>query len=563
VLCERKAMTTQPSRKEQSHKDSSSQKPSELTPERFGPPEIHPYEIELQQKIGQGSFGSVYKGRCRGKDVAIKVLNKPITDEKTLTAFKKEVAIMSTIFHPNICLFMGACTIPGNFFIVSEYLPKGDLEKMLRDPNVHLSLYTRMKMARDAALGMNWLHCSNPQFIHRDLKSSNLLVDENGRVKVCDFGLSQIKQVGKNLRDRDTAKGTPLWMAPEVMQFKEFNEKADVYSFGIVLWEILTRKEPFAHHNDFEVFRRAVCVENERPEIPPDTEPSLRQLIESCWVADPNRRPSFKQIIDQLDNIIVDVAVQDVGGRKFWKKNFLTREEVPWEEFVPALCDFLNIPKIDKTLIESPSRDPMILNFKCLKSLLAEKPKALAERDTAEVVNLEHFGRVLNYFGPLTDANHTVLDNIRELLRQPWFHGDISTDISKSKLANQPPGTFLIRFSSGVDGWFTLSFVTQHGAIRHQRIKHTPGGPYILCPENEEFKSLQDLVQDKNLTLPCPGSRFQLLFQETNPLEGYVGSTDSNEDKVDDIEKDNGDGKSKQVDNDVDENASRSTTTKS
>jgi sterile alpha motif and leucine zipper-containing kinase AZK len=71
----------------------------------------------------------------------------------------------------------------GNFFIVTEYLPKGDLEKMLHDPNIQLSLYTRMKMAKDAALGMNWLHCSNPPIIHRDLKTSNLLVDENGRVK--------------------------------------------------------------------------------------------------------------------------------------------------------------------------------------------------------------------------------------------------------------------------------------------------------------------------------------------------------------------------------------------
>jgi serine/threonine protein kinase len=78
---------------------------------------------------------------------------------------------------------MGACTIPGNFFIVSEFLPRGDVEKMLRDQNIKLSLYTRMKMAKDAALGMNWLHCSNPIFIHRDLKSSNLLIDEHGRVK--------------------------------------------------------------------------------------------------------------------------------------------------------------------------------------------------------------------------------------------------------------------------------------------------------------------------------------------------------------------------------------------
>ncbi len=78
---------------------------------------------------------------------------------------------------------MGACTIPGNFFIVSEFLPHGDVEKMLRDQNIKLGLYTRMKMAKDAALGMNWLHCSNPIFIHRDLKSSNLLIDEHGRVK--------------------------------------------------------------------------------------------------------------------------------------------------------------------------------------------------------------------------------------------------------------------------------------------------------------------------------------------------------------------------------------------
>jgi len=77
---------------------------------------------------------------------------------------------------------------------------------------------------------------------------------------VCDFGLSQIKPHGQSLKDVDSAKGTPLWMAPEVMQFKEFNEKCDVYSFGIVLWEILTRQEPFPHHTNFEKFRHAVCV---------------------------------------------------------------------------------------------------------------------------------------------------------------------------------------------------------------------------------------------------------------------------------------------------------------
>ena len=99
-------------------------------------------------------------------------------------------------------------------------------------------------MARDAAKGMAWLHGSNPVFIHRDLKTSNLLVGEDWNIKICDFGLSQIKKRGEHyLRDgMEGAKGTPLWMSPEVMSGEHFNEKADIYSFGIVLWEILTRK---------------------------------------------------------------------------------------------------------------------------------------------------------------------------------------------------------------------------------------------------------------------------------------------------------------------------------
>lgn len=419
-------------------------------------------------------------------------------------------------------LFLGVCITTNDLYLVSEYLPRGDLESLLSDKKYDASLYKRLRMAKDAALGMNWLHCSKPQFIHRDLKTSNLLVDENGCVKVCDFGLSQIRRQGERLRDSDFAKGTPLWMAPEVMQFQDFDEKCDIYSFGIVLWEILTRNQPFEHHQSYESFKEAVCVQHERPHIPNNIEKSLSNLIQSCWHPNPSLRPSFEHITNELDNVLIDVAVLDPQGRIFWKENFLGKEKVPFKEFLPKFLKFLGQTPVHADYLDQSNNDEELLRLKCLKFLLVDGPRGRSSKDV-EYVDLEKFGKVLSYFGPIEDPSSengsSILDRMLSLLRSKWFHGDITTEEAQEILGGKSGNTFLIRFSS-VGGMYTLSLMTPSRKILHQRIKRVDGC-YLV--EGVKYESLQQFLDAKNLTEACPGSKYEHLFQNNPPNEcGYI-----------------------------------------
>mmetsp|Transcript_28558 Transcript_28558/g.71798 ORF Transcript_28558/g.71798 Transcript_28558/m.71798 type:complete len:494 (-) Transcript_28558:138-1619(-) len=482
-------------------------------------PEIDPAEIEFDRKIGEGSYGYVYAGRCRGKDVAIKVFkHKKDLPEAELEAFREEVKIMSKIYHPNVVLFMGACTLGKELMIVTELLPT-DLETLLvKSENNNFSSYEKIKMAKDAALGMNWLHCSNPVFIHRDLKLSNLLVDNNKKVCVCDFGLAQMKPRDVRSLEYDP-HGSPLYMAPEVF-VGDYNEKCDVYSFGIVLWEIYTQKQAFADlSDDLPSFIRAVCHNGFRPEIPPDTPPSISQLLQKCWAKDPEERPSFAEIINLLDSIMVDVAINDEAGRQLWKHNFLGKEEVTWDDFKKVIYRYAS--KTDNKVTD--------IKLKCLEVLLTEQSKKLM--GNKNVVNLEKFGKLLAWFGPLVPpkgSNVTpMLSKVHTILRSEWFHGDINNQEAEDRLNGQKYGCFLIRFSS-VAGCFTISSQSKEKRVIHQRIAHVPGEGFHFW--NKKYETLQDLI-DKEKTkfkfkTPCPGSKYQYLFntekKQPLPQHGYV-----------------------------------------
>ncbi|KAG5381792.1 hypothetical protein IGI04_033262 [Brassica rapa subsp. trilocularis] len=254
-------------------------------------------DLTIGEQIGQGSCGTVYHGLWFGSDVAVKVFSKQEYSEEIITSFRQEVSLMKRLRHPNVLLFMGAVTSPQRLCIVTEFLPRGSLFRLLQRNTSKLDWRRRIHMASDIARGMNYLHHCSPPIIHRDLKSSNLLVDRNWTVKVADFGLSRIKH--ETYLTTKTGRGTPQWMAPEVLRNEAADEKSDVYSFGVVLWELVTEKIPWENLNAMQVIG-AVGFMNQRLEVPKDVDPQWISLMESCWHSEPQCRPTFQQVMEKL-----------------------------------------------------------------------------------------------------------------------------------------------------------------------------------------------------------------------------------------------------------------------
>ncbi|CAA0821296.1 Protein kinase superfamily protein [Striga hermonthica] len=222
----------------------------QIDPVLNGVAEILWEDLQIGERIGIGSYGEVYRSEWNGTEVAVKkFMNQDISGD-ALAQFKCEVEIMMRLRHPNVVLFMGAVTRPPNLSILTEFLPRGSLYKLLHRPNIQIDEKRRIKMAIDVAKGMNYLHTSHPIIVHRDLKTPNLLVDKNWVVKVCDFGMSRLQH--HTFLSSKSAAGTAEWMAPEVLRNEPSNEKSDVYSFGVILWELATLLVPWTGMNSMQ-----------------------------------------------------------------------------------------------------------------------------------------------------------------------------------------------------------------------------------------------------------------------------------------------------------------------
>uniref|UniRef100_A0A7N6B345 mitogen-activated protein kinase kinase kinase n=1 Tax=Anabas testudineus TaxID=64144 RepID=A0A7N6B345_ANATE len=248
-------------------------------------------EISDLQWVGSGAQGAVFLGKLHGQEVAVKkVRNIKETDIKHLRKLK----------HPNIITFKGICTQAPCYCIIMEYCAQGQLYEVLRAGR-KITPSLLMDWAMGIAGGMNYLHLH--KIIHRDLKSPNMLITYDDAVKISDFGTS------KELSDKSTKMsfaGTVAWMAPEVIRNEPVSEKVDIWSFGVVLWEMLTGEVPY---KDVDSSAIIWGVGNNSLQLPvPDSCPeSFKLLLRQCWNCKPRNRPSFRQILLHLDIASADI----------------------------------------------------------------------------------------------------------------------------------------------------------------------------------------------------------------------------------------------------------------
>lgn len=295
---------------------------AEMEADLYGLQIIKNADLEELRELGSGTYGTVYHGKWRGTDVAIKRIKKTCfsgrsSEQERLTKdFWREAQILSNLHHPNVVAFYGV--VPdgagGTLATVTEFMANGSLRNVLLKKDRSLDFDKKLTIAMDAAFGMEYLHSKN--IVHFDLKCDNLLVSlrdpQRPVCKVGDFGLSRIK---RNTLVSGGVRGTLPWMAPELLNgsSSRVSERVDVFSFGITMWEILTEEEPYANMHCGAIIG-GIVKNTLRPPIPEHCDPEWQKLMERCWSSEPELRPSFTEIINRLRSIYASLQAKGYGN---------------------------------------------------------------------------------------------------------------------------------------------------------------------------------------------------------------------------------------------------------
>ncbi|XP_067846615.1 tyrosine-protein kinase ABL2 isoform X2 [Heptranchias perlo] len=277
--------------------------------------EMERTDITMKHKLGGGQYGEVYVGLWKkySLTVAVKTLKE---DTMEVEEFLKEAAVMKEIKHPNLVQLLGVCTLEPPFYIVTEYMPHGNLLDYLRECNrEEVNAVVLLYMATQISSAMEYLEKKN--FIHRDLAARNCLVGENHVVKVADFGLSRL-MTGDTYTAHAGAKFPIKWTAPESLAYNTFSIKSDVWAFGVLLWEIATYgMSPYPGIDLSQVYD--LLEKGYRMEQPEGCPPKVYELMRSCWQWNPMERPSFAEIHQAFETMFHDSSISEEVAEELGK----------------------------------------------------------------------------------------------------------------------------------------------------------------------------------------------------------------------------------------------------
>ncbi|XP_041714916.1 mitogen-activated protein kinase kinase kinase 21 [Coregonus clupeaformis] len=341
------------------------------------PVQIDFSELVLEEIIGVGGFGKVYRGAWKDQEVAVKAARQDPDEDITATSdgVKQEAKLFSMLQHPNIIKLEGVCLEEPNLCLVMEYARGGTLNRALTGRRIppHILVNWAVQIAR----GMHYLHEEAVvPIIHRDLKSCNILLlekienDDIGRktLKITDFGLAREWHNTTEM----SAAGTYSWMAPEVIKSSLFSKGSDVWSYGVLLWELLTGEVPYRGIDGLAV-AYGVAVNKLTLPIPSTCPEPFAKLMEECWEQDPHIRPSFASILEQL------TAIEEAVMATMPQDSFHSMQE-DWRVEIQEMFDELRTKEKElRSREEELTR--AALQQKSHEELLKRREQQLAERE--------------------------------------------------------------------------------------------------------------------------------------------------------------------------------------
>ncbi|XP_016304552.1 mitogen-activated protein kinase kinase kinase MLT-like [Sinocyclocheilus anshuiensis] len=390
-------------------------------------------DIRFYENCGGGSFGSVYRAHwiSQDKEAAVKKLLKIDT----------EAEILSVLSHKNIIQFYGAILEAPNYGIVTEYASRGSLYEYLSSvDSEEMDMDQVMTWAMDIATGMHYLHAEAPvKVIHRDLKSRNVVLTADNVLKICDFGASKLVSHTTHM----SLVGTFPWMAPEVIQSLPVSETCDTYSYGVVLWEMLTREVPFKGFEGLQV-AWLVVEKHERPTIPSSCPASFADLMRCCWIAEPKERPQFKQILSTLETMKNDSKLPD-------QCNSFLHNKAEWR------CE------IEETLERLKQLE---MELSCKEQELAERERRLTEWENRLMERSRSCTPLFSHISPL--AATLSAESFYEAHMEESKSSEISCQISSTCSNGDLGQASLQKLMLGFGGVFDLDMNIPSGNLISQ-----------------------------------------------------------------------------------------------